>query len=273
MPRKRSNKYIWCINGIPEESLLHKNTAMKRRAVSIKWGLVSRFYSPDLVITVSKRMSVYVSSKISQVKTISIPLNVDLDRFQMKRNVERIFYTYSGSGAPWQNLEQLSEVWGSLNQLDPSIRFRVISRDSRARVLGSKVPKEAIEFVGTSDLDELAGYLEQAEFGFLIRQDSLVNRVSFPTKLSEYLASGAWVVSSDIDWDVADLIKKHSVGILVPPSWSSDQIATRILESRTDFIDKERLEKRLTNALKELSKVYWLEEGRKQLLESNIFLK
>jgi len=205
------------------------------------------------------------------MKTISIPLCVDLERFQIKQNVKRKYYTYTGSGAPWQNLSQLSEVWGSLHKLDENIRFRVISRDPRAIALGDKVPKEAIEFVGTSDLDELAAYLEQAEVGFLIRQDSLVNRVSFPTKLSEYFASGAWVVSSDIDWDVADIIKKHSVGILVPPSWSSDQIATRILESRTDFIDKDRLEKRLTNAIKELSKVYWLEEGRKQLLESNIF--
>jgi len=57
MPRKQSNKYIWCINGIPEESLFHRNTVLKKGAVSIKWSLVRRVYSPDLVITVSKRMS------------------------------------------------------------------------------------------------------------------------------------------------------------------------------------------------------------------------
>lgn len=271
LPRKKLNKYIWCINGIPEESLLHKNTVLKRKAIEFKWGLVGRAYSPDLVITVSNRMNTYVSSKIPGVKTISIPLCVDLDRFRIREDVERKFFTYTGSGAPWQNLKQLSEIWGKLNQLDSSIRFRVISRDSRAKVLGNKLPEQVIEFVGTSDLDELAGYLEQAEVGFLIRTDSLVNRVSFPTKLSEYLASGAWVVSSAIDWDVGDYISKYDIGLLVDPISSSEDIALEILRKKEYFLEKNIFQNKLKSAISELGKSYWLEKGKEQLLKSKLF--
>lgn len=270
LPRKKSNKYIWCINGIPEESLLHKNTFLKRKVIEYKWDLVGRAYSPNLVITVSNRMSAYVSSKIPGVKTISIPLCVDLDRFRMREDVQRKFFTYTGSGAPWQNLKQLSEIWGKLNQLDPSIRFRVVSRDPRAKVLGNKLPKQVIEFVGTSDLDELARYLEQAEVGFLIRTDSLVNRVSFPTKLSEYLASGAWVVSSAIDWDVGDFVSKYDIGLLVDPNSSTEEIALKILRKKECFLERRILQNRLKSAIPELGKSYWLEKGKEQLLKSKL---
>lgn len=269
VPRTTESSHIWCVNGIPEEVLLHKNTFLKRKEVEFKWSVLSKIYNPEIVITVSNRMSNYISHKCGLGKMIALPLCVNQDIFGFAGTKK--YYTYAGSGAPWQNLKQLSEVWGSLYKMDSSIRFRVISRDSRANILGSQVPTEAIEFVGTSDLDVLAQYLSEAEVGFLIRKDELINRVSFPTKLSEYLASGSWAVVSDIDWDIADLIKKHSVGILVPPAWSADQIAIRILEARKEFEDKEQLKKRLTSALKELSKVHWLEEGRERLLESDLF--
>ncbi len=269
IPIATGSSHIWCVNGIPEEALIHKNTFLKRKEVDFKWSVLSKIYNPRIVITVSKRMSNYISHKCGLSKMIALPLCVNQDIFGFTGTNK--YYTYAGSGAPWQNLRQLSEVWGSLYKMDSSIRFRVVSRDSRANILGSQVPTEAIEFVGTSDLDVLAHYLGEAEVGFLIRKDELINRVSFPTKLSEYLASGAWAVVSDIDWDIADLIKKHSVGILVPPAWSSDQIAIRILEARRGFEDKEQLHKRLTAALKELSKAHWLEEGKEQLLESDLF--
>lgn len=271
LPLKKLTTQVWCINGIPEESLLHRNSLLKRMQVGLKWKMIGKLYSPDLVITVSNRMNIYVSQKIPNSKFISIPLCVDLDRFHNKGQESKRYFTYSGSGAPWQNLQQLSEVWGSLFQLDSTIKFRVITRDPRARVLGSQVPNHAIEFVGTSNLDELAGFLKEAEVGFLIRKDSLVNRVSFPTKLSEYLASGAWAVISDIDWDVADMISKYQVGVLVNPTDSSEKIAKEILTKKTTFSQDEDFESRMSLAVAELGKSHWLNLGKKQLIESGYF--
>lgn len=258
---------IWCINGIPEESLLHRNTLPKRWEVKLKWGVMRRLYTPDLVITVSTRMNRYVSEKFKSVKTVAIPLCVDLERFTMKSKAERKYFTYSGSGAPWQNLPQLSELWGELFKQDPTIRFRVISRDKRAKILSKYLPEHVIEYVGTSDLDELAVLMAESEVCFLVRKDSLVNRVSFPTKLSEYLAVGAWVVVSDLNWEASDILRKHKVGLLLDPNASIESVATQILEKRHYFNQVDILDQHLENATHELSKGYWLEWGKKQILE------
>jgi len=237
----------------------------------LKWGIIRRLYTPDLVITVSTRMNRYVSEKFKSVKTVAIPLCVDLERFTMKSKSERKYFTYSGSGAPWQNLSQLSELWGELYRQDSSIRFRVISRDPRSKILGQYLPEYALEFVGTSDLDELAVLMSEAEVGFLLREDTLVNRVSFPTKLSEYLASGAWAVVSKLDWDASTYIEGFQVGILVDPSLPVQKLASAILEQREQFAKDQNLEERLQLVVAGLGKSHWLKVGGEYLRVSGYF--
>lgn len=266
LPQGIKAKHIWCINGIPEESLLHTNSWLKRLQVKWKWKTLVFQYKPDLILTVSKRMNTYVSGFFSGIKSFAIPLCVDLDRFRKGKN-ESKYYTYSGSGAPWQNLGFLSLVWAELHRLDPAIKFRIISRDPRTRVLADGLPKESIEFVGTSDLDELANFLSESKVGFLLREDSLVNRVSFPTKLSEYLASGSWVVVSDLDWDISEIISDFNVGVLVSPKSTPNEIASYILSQASQFDDKVALNERLSKAIIRLGKSFWIEKGRVELKE------
>lgn len=271
MSLRGNYQQIWCINGIPEESLLHSNSLWKRLEVFFKWKSMQLIFSPEVVITVSKRMKNFVQDKFPNSSVLSIPLCADLKRFSAKPGLEKNLFTYSGSGAPWQNLGQLSEVWGKIYELAPDSKFRVISRDPRAQILGKYLPNEAIEFVGTSALDELAFLFQAAEVGFLLRKDSLVNRVSFPTKLSEYLASGAWVVVSEIDWDVADWVEKYQAGILVSPESDSKEIAQKILQKMKDFRQDQKLTTRLHQAALELGKSNWLKRGH-EILENTMAL-
>jgi hypothetical protein len=78
----------------------------------------------------------------------------------------------------------------------------------------------------------VASYLHDSEAGFLLRKDTIVNRVCFPTKLGEYLASGCWVVSSNIDWDVKDYFNTYRIGLLIDPQWDYLKQAETILQFR-----------------------------------------
>ena len=128
----------------------------------------------------------------------------------------------------------LQEVWTEIHQQDPSIHFQVISRDERCKMLGHRIAPEKIRFVSSSNFSEVAGFLHESEVGFLLRKDTIVNRVCFPTKLGEYLASGSWVVTSDIDWDVKDYFELSPIGLLVDPDASSYAIARKILDYRSN---------------------------------------
>lgn len=57
--------------------------------------------------------------------------------------------------------------------------------------------------------------MQEGVLGFLIREENIVNHVSFPIKFGEYLAAGLNVIVSDFNWSCADFIKKNGGGLLV----------------------------------------------------------
>jgi glycosyltransferase involved in cell wall biosynthesis len=232
---KGRSRRVWYVNGIPEEKEMHTASFFNKMMALLLWKFQGWASKASLVVTVSSRMSEYVRKRTGMTNLIHVPTCTSLDTFRPKIEKERKYFTYLGSGAAWQALDWLEEVWYSIHQQDPAIQFRVISRDSRCKQLGKRIASSSIEFVASSNFDVVASYLHEAQVGFLLRKDTIVNRVCFPTKLGEYLAAGCWVVSSDIDWDVKDWFQKYNIGILVTPSDSPSEIAKSVLKYYSNY--------------------------------------
>ena len=258
VPQGLSSRIVWFINGIPEEKIMHNNSISVHLRAWMSWSLLKFFSKPNLIVTVSTRMGDFVKSKFPNIPYFAAPTCVDHSIFKRDEKRGRKYLTYLGSGAPWQNLNILSGIWQEIHKLEPTVKFRVISRDSRTRILADGIDKNQIEFLGSEDFEEIAEFLSESLIGFLIREDNLVNRVSYPTKLAEYLASGSWVVASDMDWDIADLIKKYEVGLLVNPKSKPSSIALEILQKIKARIDNENFFHNNSLALKELEKGFWI---------------
>jgi glycosyltransferase involved in cell wall biosynthesis len=143
---------------------------------------------------------------------------------------DRKYFTYAGSGAPWQNLESLNLLWKEISKINPDQQFMVISRDPRSRSLGDGLPKEKVRFESVVGPEPVGELLQEAQLGFATRQPSLINQVSYPTKIGEYLAAGVPVVTSDIDWDPGDLLRDESVGLLLSPGVSEEAAAKDVQE-------------------------------------------
>ncbi len=123
----------------------------------------------------------------------------------------------AGSCSPRGNL-------GEAYRLDPTLRFRVVSRDPRCRILADSLPADAVEVVPSGDVETTGALLRESLLGFMVRPPGLVNEVSCPMKLGEYLASGAAVVASRCGWDAERLIERHEAGLLV--EWSDPPAVT-----------------------------------------------
>lgn len=201
------------INGIPEERFFHRDTIYNKLKVFLIWKALS-FYSVDRLFTVSKYMMEFLKGKVRANYYYSIPSGIYHDQEEIKLSAGNKM-VYSGSGAPWQWLNQLSKLWQEIYRLDPSIEFLVVSRDNRTRILSKGLDSNAIKFVQGKNGVEVFNFLQDAKLGFLIRQDHLVNKVSFPIKFGEYMAAGLHVVVSDFDWECADFIKEYGGGLLV----------------------------------------------------------
>lgn len=265
VPHNISSTKIWFINGIPEEKLLHKNTLNVKAGAWLRWNLLKAFAKPDLIITVSTRMSTYVSEYFPDVALFAAPTCVDLSVFKNSEVNPRNYFTYLGSGAPWQNLALLSKIWQEIHNQNPNIKFRVISRDTRTQILSTGIAPSSIEFVGSENFEEIADFLKESEVGFLIRENNLINRVSFPTKLAEYLASGSWVVASDIDWDISDIIIKYDVGLLINPESKAKEIVSEIFEKRKELEDSSQLKLNIERSLFVLDREYWIKKTQNVL--------
>ena len=212
-----SLKKVWYINGIPEESLLQSTSFLSHLKCRLNWMLVKLQQKPDLIVTVSQPMKEHVKKKTFETDYFITPITVDDVTFT-NSDKTKFFLTYLGSGAPWQAIDILEELWYEISLLDKNVIFRVISRDKRCDLLGKRIPAEQIHFCSSSNFNEVADFLSESRIGFLIRRNNIVNNVSFPTKYAEYVASGAFVALSDLEWDLNTYVKQYKTGILVDPN-------------------------------------------------------
>ena len=251
LPGRRAD--VWFVNGIPDERLLSSRSVRSRAIVALRWRQA---------LQVQRRLTVVVSEPMDALlqrrtpgPTLVVPNTVDTETFGVdgEEPSRRHFLTYLGGASPWQGLSRLAEVWAEVHRLDPTQQFRIISQDDRARRLADNLAASCVTFASTDDPGEVAALLGEATLGFLFRPPSLVNEVSAPMKLGEYLASGVGVVASRCGWDVERLIERTGAGLVVDwdaaPSTTARQILSHLQEPLRPAIAR--------TAAAELSDSHW----------------
>jgi hypothetical protein len=184
--------------------------------------------TPDAAVTVSHPMARLVCERTGDMATFVAPTVVDRATFQ-PRSAGPGVLTYIGSGAPWQDLPLLADVWSEIHRLDPALRFRVVSRDERAEVVRRGLPDDVVDVVAAHSPAEVAEQLRDTHLGFIVRRPDIVNTVAYPTKFGEYVASGVGVVTSDIGWDIADHVRTTVSGVVLDIEQSPTALAEDIV--------------------------------------------
>lgn len=254
LPRRSCR--LWCVNGIPEERLLHRQGAAERAAVRLAWRSARRC-RPGLTVVVSSPMAQLMAARLGGA-TLVVPNTVDRSVFRTDPGAPPRYLTYQGGGSPWQRLDRLAEVWQELHRLEPEVRFRVVTQDPRAHVLASHLPPDVVDVQATTDPAVVAGLLREARLGFLLREPNLVNEVSWPMKLGEYLSAGAPVVLTRCGWDAEHVVARHEAGLIVDWDAPPHRTARHIL----DYLDELGDERPpgVEAAAEELDEVRWLGE-------------
>jgi glycosyltransferase involved in cell wall biosynthesis len=221
---------IWCVNGVPEERSLSPRLR-DRAVIRLEWLLRRLDRRPDLTVTVSEPMSAYVRRHTGFEATYAAPCCVDRSTYQPVRPLmdRGPVVAYLGSGAAWQALERTAAIWAAAAERCDDIEFLVVSRDDRCDRLLAGLEARGRR-VSVTEPAEVAAELQAARVGMLVRDDHIVNRLAFPTKLGEYVACGLGVLASDLSWDVSRYVRTSSCGATVPPSASVTTHAAALLE-------------------------------------------
>ena len=191
---------VW-IQGVSayESYLIHHN---KLRFWGIEFYEFIGMRKADLILFCSKKMEEFFDKKYKIYKKdryIMPCFNEELHEgsFLVPGKYDNNTFIYAGSLAPWQCFEQTVELYSKIEVLVGNCNLRVLVKDKETAlsVLNKyHVRNYSIDYVPLARVTEET---KRAKFGFCIRENTIINNVATPTKLSSYIANGVMPIYSE----------------------------------------------------------------------------
>ena len=174
----------------PEEELLYKNYNMAQKFTDVEELSVKKAAH---IFCVTNAMVKHLSNKYGEdVKTSFTVMPIydkKLERFSEKPKdlpEGKVTLTYAGGCAKWQNIELMQEALYKLGDEVSCLMCVPRPEEFWAAWKYPDVPEGLI--VESKTYDELCSDVyPKAQYGFVLRDDIVVNRVACPTKIAEYL--------------------------------------------------------------------------------------
>jgi hypothetical protein len=189
VPFLETKKIILDLHGaVPDENALYQRKDLESYYQEIEMLAVN---NSNRIISVSKSMTSYYQKKynLPVEKFIEIP-HIDLnipDILESTTPVIKPTIIYSGGIQTWQCLEEVIEF---VNK--SGVKFNYIFLTPNIEEIREKITNTEchIEFYFSSNKQDLINYYNKAQFGFILREDNIVNHVACPTKIIDYLQFG-----------------------------------------------------------------------------------
>jgi hypothetical protein len=207
----------------PEEVLLRYNSSFLFFLIN---RLESLYYrTADLVIFVSYNFKNHIKSKYHNFHLPSVIIPTfyvdeinDLSKFSLDNGVKGsipLQLVYVGSMDVWQKFSVVIDYCNELENMKIPFHLFIVTKD---RTEAIKYLKKAIFknwSIQTLKPTEISTFLNEMDIAFVFRDFSIVNEVSSPVKIQEYLYSGLFVILSDKIGDLSEFIKTKNLGYLL----------------------------------------------------------
>ncbi len=141
------------------------------------------------------------------------------DEFRKKLDVsDKYVIVYPGAIGYWHYSDTVFQTAGGiLNQFSEVFFLILTPQTNEAREYASKYLPQGRYFITSAKREEVPGYLNASDLGFLLREQHDLNRVAAPTKFAEYMMCGLPVMISEGIGDYSEYIKKKGYGIVASP--------------------------------------------------------
>lgn len=197
-----------------EESREYGDIGMVRFWLAKVWNAVV-FFSCHFITTCSKSITDIISKYNKNV--ISVYGGVDTNNFNpyvksggyFKKD-ERIVIGYAGNARKWQGVDFLVNTYRDIVQKTNSFRLVMLMSETKG------LDTSGLEIVGALPNEDVPKFLIDCDILVIPRPLTRVTKISYPSKLTEYLAMGRAVVSARVG--DADQVIVHGVnGLLYEP--------------------------------------------------------
>lgn len=252
-----NNLIIYDKHGLSfEESKLKLDLNIKNEAKKLNMAECiekNAISNADIIICVSTVFKRILREKFHfDKKIIVLPMLIDpnfflfdtakrkLIRNELKFN-GKLVLVYSGSITKYQKFKSMVSFFKRFKAVHLNSKFLILTQPQ----FNYKIIKYLNELEINSDdfiiknlnFDQVSDYLSASDMGLLFRDDILLNNVSSPTKLLEYLSSGVYPIITPNIGDSNQLLTSFSYGITIENLDSEFTISEVI----NDYNSKEHL--------------------------------
>lgn len=186
-------KTIWDVHGsVPEEYEMYGNDVGRQIGDDVE----SFFYHHiDVIVVVNEAMKRHLLKKHGETSAqfIVLPIfNIDVRRYyertaDSRTKKERPTIVYAGGTQKWQNVALMQQI---IRKTEDTCDYRMFVPDPAAfnAFWNEEMPSNV--FVDSCSPEELNEEYRCCDYGFVLRDDSVVNYVACPTKMVEYIQFG-----------------------------------------------------------------------------------
>ena len=170
-------------------------------------------------------------------KRLSLPQVVS----NMSSKYEIPSFVYAGSISRWQCIEETVYLFSLIKRHFPQATLTLLTseRQEAETILMKYDVSAEIKYVPLTELDkELLKY----KYGFILRRDIPLNRVSTPTKLSSYLANGVIPIYSTVIESFKEPLKDKEYAIAADIN-NLDELYERIVSFEKKRVNVESLDR------------------------------
>ena len=132
------------------------------------------------------------------------------ESFSAENKYRKNVFCYIGSLAVWQCFDETVKLYSLIeNSFCGNCYFKIYTKDklqAEKALLKYRVKNYIIDYLPSDKLNEA---LADCKYGFLLREDNVVNNVATPTKLSTYLANGIIPIFSSSLKDCVSLSHRY----------------------------------------------------------------
>lgn len=210
-----NNIYILDFHGaVPEE--MHFS-GKKLKSKIFKYFESTLCKKLDVGIYVTKAMQNFYKSRYNIKNNICYPIysnnvlgEAEKDKIinlknKLKINNDDIVIVYSGNTQSWQNIDMMIE---QIKEIEKNPKYKIIIMTGERELMNKKILENNLKKVTVVSVlpNELKYYYSIANYGYILRDESILNKLACPTKLIEYMYYG--IIPIVLFEDIGDFIEK-----------------------------------------------------------------
>ncbi|HIE83093.1 MAG TPA: glycosyltransferase [Dehalococcoidia bacterium] len=199
---------------LKRDSLMHK---------TIVWFEKKLLTDAAHVVSLTQAAVFYLKKLLPELRDQNfsvIPTCVELDKFKFNPPMEMPVKlgTMGTVISGWYHLDWLFSTFQCELKRNPHASFKIVTRDSNERLVALAkeygIPQEVMEVISSTP-QEIAANIADMRAGLLYFTSGTGKLGSAPTRMGEFLACGIPVIGNRGVGDMADLIERYSVGVVV----------------------------------------------------------